>query len=294
MILATLMFALMGVAVKMASAHYGTGEIVMYRGLVGAGLMVAFARWRGVALRTRVPGMHTWRSASGVCALMLWFHAIAGLPLATAVTLNYMSSVWMAVFLLVGAWLGRSARIDARLVAAVLAGFVGVALILQPTIGRNQLAYGMAGLLSGMLAAVAYLQVTALARAGEPEMRVVFYFSLGSVAAGLAVAAGGPWHGHTAAGAALLLATGVLATLGQLLMTRAYSIGRPLVNASLQYLGIVFSFGFGVWLFDDPVTIAAIAGMALIVAAGLVAGSLRQSGAGATARAPAGAGGRQS
>ena len=38
------------------------------------------------------------------------------------------------------------------------------------------------------------------------------------------------------------------------MMTRAYRIGRTLVNASLQYLGIVFSFAFGVWLFDDPVT----------------------------------------
>ena len=55
----------------------------------------------------------------------------------------------------------------------------------------------------------------------------------------------------------MLLAVGLLATVAQLLMTRAYSIGRTLVNASLQYLGIAFSFGYGVLLFDDRVTLLA-------------------------------------
>jgi drug/metabolite transporter (DMT)-like permease len=76
-----------------------------------------------------------------------------------------------------------------------------------------------------------------------------------------------------------LLATGLLATIAQLLMTRAYAIGRPLVNASLQYLGIVFSFGYGVWLFDDPVTALAVLGMVLIVLAGVVASRLRSQAA---------------
>jgi S-adenosylmethionine uptake transporter len=73
----------------------------------------------------------------------------------------------------------------------------------------------------------------------------------------------------------LLLAIGVLATVAQTMMTRAYRIGRTLVNASLQYLGIVFSFAFGVLLFDDAVTASALAGIALIIAAGLYATLLR-------------------
>jgi S-adenosylmethionine uptake transporter len=80
---------------------------------------------------------------------------------------------------------------------------------------------------------------------------------------------------HTRHGLALLLAIGVLATAAQMMMTRAYRIGRTLTNASLQYLGIVFSFVFGVLLFDDPVTWMALAGMALIVSAGLAATLLR-------------------
>jgi len=69
---------------------------------------------------------------------------------------------------------------------------------------------------------------------------------------------------------ALLLAVGLLATVAQLMMTRAYATGRTLVNASLQYLGIAFSFGYGVLLFNDKVTWMALAGMLLIVGAGPV------------------------
>lgn len=276
MLLATLLFSLMGVAVKLASEFYGTGEIVAYRGLIGALLMMVLARWKGISLRTTVPAMHLWRSLSGVASLTLWFYAISVLPLATAVTLNYMSSVWMAAFLIGGGVLLGKARIEGRLVATVLAGFAGVVLILRPSVTGEQLWGGITGLMSGMLAAVAYLQVTALGRIGEPEQRVVFYFSLCSAVVGAALAQfvyG--WHAHSLRGAFLLLAVGLCASVAQLLLTRAYAIGNPLINATLAYMGIVYSFGFGVWLFDDPVHGIALAGMALIVASGIAATRLR-------------------
>ncbi|MGZ5129720.1 MAG: hypothetical protein ACXWJ1_00685, partial [Caldimonas sp.] len=84
-------------------------------------------------------------------------------------------------------------------------------------------------------------------------------------------------HGHSWRGAGLLLAVGVLATVAQLMMTRAYSTGPTLVNASLQYLGIAWSFGYGVLLFDDRVTALATAGMLLVVVAGLSATRLRSA-----------------
>ncbi|MFO1270931.1 MAG: DMT family transporter [Rubrivivax sp.] len=269
---ASLLFALMGVCVKFASARYGPGEIVFYRSLVTLVATAWLLRRGGGTVRTAVPAMHFWRSVSGVAALCLWFYAISRLPLATGMTLNYMSSVWMALFLMGGAALTGSGRIDGRLVASVMAGFAGVALVLRPTIDQQQAWHGLAGLASGVLSAVAYLNVRALGRAGEPEQRVVFYFSLGGVVAGTGVAllAGG-FAGHDARGLALLLATGVLGTAAQLMMTRAYAIGQTLSNATLQYLGILFSFVFGVWLFGDPVSWGAVAGIVLIVGAGLTA-----------------------
>ncbi|HNK19530.1 MAG TPA: DMT family transporter, partial [Piscinibacter sp.] len=282
---ASLLFATMGVCVKLASAHYATGEIVFYRGLVGLAMMSAVARWQGGTLRTAVPAMHFWRSISGVTALCLWFYAIGNLPLATAMTLNYMSSVWMALFLVGGAIMLGGQRVDGRLIATILAGFAGVALILRPTIEHDQLWHGLVGLLSGMLSATAYLQVTALGRAGEPEYRIVFYFSLGGVAAGaLSMLWTGITPHRTLEGPASLLAVGLLASIAQLLMTRAYGTGRTLVVASLQYLGIAFAFLYGVLLFGDRVTWMALAGMGLIVGAGLGASLLRSQAAPPDAR----------
>jgi drug/metabolite transporter (DMT)-like permease len=276
MICATFLFAAMGVCVKFASAVYGAGEIVMYRGLVGLVGIALLARARGVSLRTRVPGMHAWRSVVGVTSLTMWFYAIGHMPLATAVTLNYMSSVWMALFLIGGAVVLGAQRVDPRLVATVLVGFAGVALVLHPSIARDQMVPGVIGLGSGMLSALAYLQVATLGRAGEPELRVVFYFSIGGFLSGVVMALIQGWHlRHTMVGLALLVATGVFATTAQVLMTRAYAIGKPLSNASLQYLGIAFSFVFGIWLFHDPLTWTAVGGMVLIVGAGLAASRLR-------------------
>jgi S-adenosylmethionine uptake transporter len=273
---ATFLFATMGVCVKLASADYPAGEIVFYRGMTGALMMLGLAHWHRGTIATRVASMHFWRSLSGVTALVLWFYAIGNLPLATAMTLNYMSSVWMALFLLGGAVALGTSRVDGRLIATVLVGFAGVALILRPTIAEQQLWHGLMGLLSGVISATAYLQVTALGRVGEPEYRIVFYFSLGSVFAGAATLLWTGLHAHTLRGAALLLAVGVLATLAQLMMTRAYSRGRTLVNASLQYLGIAWAFGYGVILFGDHVTAMALSGMLLIVGAGLSATLLRR------------------
>jgi S-adenosylmethionine uptake transporter len=282
MVSASLLFAVMGACVKLASAQYGAGEIVLYRSLVGLVLMGSLMRWRGLTWRTQVPGMHLWRSVTGATALCLWFLAIGGLPLATAMTLNYMSSVWIALFLMGGAVLLAPERsgtgaVDPRLVAAVLTGFAGVALVLRPTIEQDQLWFGLIGLASGLIAAMAYLQVSALGRVGEPGARVVLYFSATGVVFGAAVALlGGGLHGHTLGGVLLLLAIGALATAAQWMMTRAYGTGATLGIAALQYLGIVFSFFLGMVLFGEQLTWLSGAGIVLIVAAGVAATLLRE------------------
>ena len=274
-VLASFLFASMAVCVKLASAHYAPGEIMFYRGITGALMMLALSRWQGSTVATRLPAMHFWRSLTGVVSLFLWFYAIGGLPVATAMTLNYMSSVWMALFMMGGAVMLGGARVDGRLVGTVLLGFAGVALVLRPTLEQQQLWFGLAGLLSGITAATAYLQVTALARAGEPEFRIVFYFASGGIVAGALTTLWTGISSHTPQGVALLVAVGLLATTGQLMMTRAYATGRTLVNASLQYLGIAWSFAYGVLLFNDSVTAMALVGMLLIVGAGLAATLLR-------------------
>lgn len=283
MLLASFFFASMAVCVKIASAWFNSAEQVFYRGLLGMLFMWLLARGQGVALSTRYPGMHAWRSLVGVLSLGAWFYAIAHLPLATAMTLNYMSSVWVAAFLIGGALLAWNPRRgggaplrQGALVLTVLGGFVGVIMMLRPAIDQQQAFAGLVGLISGLTAAFAYLQVMALGKLGEPELRTVFYFAVGStVAGGVAMALGGasPWEDWRHA--LWLLPVGLLASLGQLCMTRAYSHGATLVVASLQYFGIVFGAIYSVTLFGDQIPLSGWAGMALIVASGIAATVLR-------------------
>ena len=278
MVGATGLFALMGAAVKAASSLYTPGEIVMVRSVIGMTVMLLLMRWRGIALASPVPGLHLWRGVSGVVALCLWFTAIAGLPLATAMTLNSMSSVWVAVFVLASVLLHRRRGtqavdhgvVDGRMVAALLAGFTGVVLVLQPTFAQDQWLHGLVGLASGVLAGVAYLQVSALGRAGEPGERVVFYFSLTGVLFGAAYAVlDGGFSAHTPRGLLLLAAIGALATAAQWMLTRAFANGATLGVASLQYLGIVFSSLLGLALFGEALPATATLGMGLIIVAGV-------------------------
>ncbi|MGJ7562968.1 DMT family transporter [Variovorax sp. GB1R11] len=302
MVLGAFLFATMSVVVKIASAWFNSGEMVLGRGLIGIVFLWLLARNRGVSLATQYPGMHAWRSTIGVISLGAWFYAIAHLPLATAVTLNYMSSVWVAAFLIGGALLawvpvpGRDGRVErpplqGTLAMTVLAGFVGVVLMLKPTVNGNEGFAGMLGLLSGLTAAFAYMQVVALSRIGEPELRTVFYFAVGSAVAGAFATAATGFSGGSSwtwQHALWLLPIGLLAALGQLCMTRAYATAKTqagtLVVANLQYSGIVFAAFYSVVLFDDRIDAAGWGGMALIIASGIAATVLRQR---AVPKAPA-------
>ena len=280
MLLASFLFATMGVCIKFASSHFNSFEIVCYRGIFGVLFLYGMTRVRGVSLRTQVPMMHVWRSIVGTVSLTAWFYSIAILPLGTAMTLNYMSSIWIATFLLGGALLlqGRHTPIRRQgpLYATVLAGFAGVAMVLRPTLAPDQVVGALVGLASGVTSALAYLQVSALSRAGEPESRTVFYFSLGAVvvgAFGMLFTGASPWDGlHVL----WLLPIGLLAVLGQLCMTRAYASGATLVVANLQYSGIVFAAIFGMFVFGERLPLIGWLGMLLIIVSGIAATILRE------------------
>ncbi len=279
MILASLFFATMSVCIKFASSHFHTFELVFYRGLIGMVIMASLCRAQGVSIRTPVPLMHVWRSAIGVVSLSAWFYAIAHLPLATAMTLNYMSGVWVAAFLVGGTLvMGRlqDASRQGPVVLTVLTGFAGVVMILRPTIEQNQLFAGVIGLLSGLGAAMAYMQVAALGRMGEPESRTVFYFSIGTTLVGgtaMLFTGASDWVWPQVL---WLLPIGLLAALGQLCMTKAYTRGATMLVANLQYSGIVFAALYGLFLFGDVIPLIGWAGMVLIIASGIAATALRK------------------
>jgi len=266
MLVAALGFAIMGALVKLGAQKFSSAELVFYRSFFGLVFIGWFIAHNKLPLATPVMRKQMSRAAVGFTALILFFYAIANLPLATAITLNYTSPLFLAVLtpLLLNE---KPKRI---LLIALAIGFAGVTLLLKPTINQSQWLAGSLGLLSGVGAALAYIHVKQLGQADEPDWRTVFYFTLvSSVCAGT-------WmlfdHFHALAWSDLLTLAGlgVSATIAQLALTRAYRTGDTLVVASLAYVTILLASIFGVIWWHEHLSVDAWLAIGLIILSGII------------------------
>jgi drug/metabolite transporter (DMT)-like permease len=265
MLVAGFLFACMGVLVKLGAEYFSNIELVFYRCLIGLIVIYAIMRQRGGTLATPHWASHLWRGVSGSIALLLFFYCITVLPLATAVTLNYTSPLFLTVLMM----LVVKERFHAPLSVAIALGFVGMILLLHPTLERNQIVPGLLGLTSGFFAGIAMLNVRELGRSGEPAWRIVFYFSLiATLISGVAMLFD-TVHPVTLSSLPILLGLGSSATLAQLALTRAYSTGKTLVASSLSYSAVVFATIFGILLWHETLSLGSWLGMALIIASGV-------------------------
>ena len=266
MLAAGFLFGCMGVFVKLSAAHFSSGELVFYRSLFGLLLVFVMLRGRKLSLATPHVMGHVWRGLSGTAAMILFFYCITVLPLATAITLNYTSSLFLTTLTL----LVYKDRFHLPLTSALVLGFAGVVLLLRPTLDHDQLLPGLLGLTSGLLAGVALLNVRQLGRLGEPAVRIVFYFNvIATLASGLWMLHA-PLHPLTLERLPLLMAIGACATLAQLAMTRAYRLGQTLTVSSLSYSTIAFASLLGMLLWHEVLPLAGWLGMLLIITSGVL------------------------
>ncbi|MCK6413524.1 MAG: DMT family transporter [Azonexus sp.] len=266
MIVASFLFACMGVCVKLASATHSAVEITFWRSFLSLLLMFGLVRLRGVSLKTPHWRWQITRGVVGFTALFSYFYAITLLPLATAVTLNYTSAIFLALYLALA-----GLRLRTGMLGALAVGLVGVGLLLKPTLNAEQLPAGLIGLASGVVAGMAYYSVRQLGARGESETRTVFYFSLVSsicAAVWLAFSERHPIDPHSGL---LLLGVASFATAAQLAMTRAYSRGKTLFSAVLAYSTVIFSSLFGMLLWGEVMDLAAWLAIGLIVLSGIAA-----------------------
>jgi S-adenosylmethionine uptake transporter len=266
MIAASLLFACMGVCVKFAAETYSAVEITFYRSFISLILMFGLVRLRGVLLATPHWRWQVTRGAVGFSALFSYFYAITLLPLATAVTLNYTSAIFLALYL---GFAGM--RMRRGMLRALVLGLVGVIMLLKPTLHADQLVGGLVGLGSGVLAGMAYFSVRELGARGEPETRTVFYFSLVSSVGAAIWLAFSDMHAVDLRSGLLLLGVACFATVAQLAMTRAYSRGKTLMSAALAYSTVVFSSLFGMLFWGEVMDAASWLAIGLIVASGVAA-----------------------
>jgi len=266
MLVASFLFACMGVCVKFAAVTHSAVEITFYRSFISLILMFGLVRLRGVSLATPHWRWQLSRGLVGFSALFAYFYAITLLPLATAVTLNYTSAIFLAIYLALAGM-----RMRPGILGALVIGLLGVVLLLRPTLHADQLIAGLIGLGSGVLAGMAYFSVRELGTRGEPETRTVFYFSLvSSVCAGLWLAFS-ELHAVDLKNGLLLLGVASFATVAQLAMTRAYTRGKTLMSAALAYSTVIFSSLFGALFWGEVLDMAAWLAIGLIILSGIAA-----------------------
>ena len=273
MLVAAFFFAIMGVLVKIASHKFSSAELVFYRSLVGLVFITSYVSINHLSISTQLIKMQMSRSIIGFISMVMFFYAISALPLASAITLNYTSPLAMAAILTI-TFHERPRKV---LIFAIITGFIGVALLLKPSIHYGELVAGGLGLLSGLLAGWVYVQVAQLGRAGEPDWRTVFYFSL------VCTLGGGAWmiiHHFSVLelkDLPILAGLGTCATIAQLAMTRAYRTGNPLVVGSLAYTTVVLASLFGILLWNETLSVDRWLAIILIISSGVISVSANAS-----------------
>ena len=268
MVVAAAFFAWMGVFVKAGAQHFNSVELLFWRTLIGTVILGVGIRWRGLSLYTPHWQGHIKRSFVGYLSMSALFYALTHLPLSTAVTLNYTSSLFFSLICVVK----LKDKLSRPAALALGLGFLGIVLLLRPTFSSDQWLAGVVGLLSGVSAGFAVFQVRELGQMGEPSWRVVFWFFAIASLFGMVWLLLGPGFSPVhAANISALLGVGVCGMLGQLAMTMAYKEGRKYLVASFAYLTVVFSALLGVWLWGDALGPDAILAIGLIVGAGMLA-----------------------
>ncbi len=262
-------FSIMGAAIKQAALELNTPMVVFLRNAFG---LLALSPWLLRAgrsgLRTRRWGMHLARCAIGLSAMYCFFFAIAHMPLAEAMLLNYSTPLYVPLI----AWLWLAERPRAGLLPIILLGFLGVALLLRPSNpGVNGWA-GLVGLAAGVMAAGAFVAIRRLSRT-EPALRIVFYFTLLSLIISLFPLLSF-WQFPSCQALLLMAGAGLSASLAQLALTRAYSLAPAAQVAPFNYLVVVFAALLGWYLWDERSDALSLAGAALVVLSSLLA--LRQ------------------
>jgi len=273
MLVAAFFFAVMGVLVKIASHKFSSAELVFYRSLVGLIFISIYVVSNRLSLKTHLIKKQMSRSIIGFISMVMFFYAISELPLATAITLNYTSPLAMAAILTIA----LHEKPKNILLVAILTGFIGVTFLLKPSIHYGEFLAGGLGLLSGLLAGLVYVNVAQLGRAGEPDWRTVFYFSL------VCTLGGGAWmliHHFSYLSPEdlpILAGLGTCATIAQLAMTRAYRTGNPLVVGSLAYTTVVLASLFGILLWNETLSMDRWLAILLIISSGVMSISANTS-----------------
>jgi drug/metabolite transporter (DMT)-like permease len=257
MFLSTLAFSLANIFVKQVS-HIPAMEVVFFRTTIATvacliGLYQAKADWRGSNR-----SLLLLRGIFGTTALFLFFLTLQNIPLASAMTIQYLSPIFtsiIAIFVL-----SEKVRHMQWLFYSV--AFAGV-LLIERVDTRIPVFYLIIGIVSALCSGVAYNLVRSL-RGREHPLTVVLHFQLVGVVAGF-VSLFFEWKTPTGWDWLFLFLVGVFSQLGQIFLTSALQKERAASVSIVNYTGLVYAITIGWLVFGEVQSAETFFGMMLVV-----------------------------
>jgi drug/metabolite transporter (DMT)-like permease len=264
-VVASLLFAAMNVLAKAATLRgVPSLEVACARATVGALGLGLLARLRGLDLRVGDRRTLAVRVLAGTGAMICTFHSLASLPLGEATALLNTAPLFIAAL----GWALLGERPSLLAGAALAAGFGGVLLIVGPATPGGATWDAAIAVLASLLSAVAMVSLRRMGGRESPEAIVVHFSAFAAVATGLLGAR--DFVVPDPIGAASMLGAGLTATVAQVAMTRAYAIETAARIGGGGYLIVAISPIAGMLLFGEVPGWASLAGIAVILGAGLL------------------------
>lgn len=267
-------FVIMAALIKAASAEVPSGEAVFFRSFFALPIIFIWLAQRHEfksGLKVKSPMGHVWRGMIGATAMFLNFYALALLPLPEATVIGYAAPLLLVVFAAMFA--GENVRLF-RL-SAVLAGLVGVIVVLLPRITvlqgtpdpLEQLGASVA-LGGACLAAIVQLHVRNMVRT-ESTTSIVFWFSMSCTVAGLMTIPFSDWVVPSTSVATFLVLGGLIGGVAQVFLTSCYRYADASLLAPFDYASMLFALVIGYVAFDEVPTVPMIIGASIVIAAGI-------------------------
>ncbi|WP_410218294.1 DMT family transporter [Paracoccus sp. (in: a-proteobacteria)] len=267
MLLGMAAFALNDAIGKWLVADYGVAQVILLRS-VAAGLMMAPFLLRGGDMIARVrsaprPGLQALRAICATAEVFCFYLAVSYMPLVDVM------AFWMAapIYVVAISPFLLKERVSAKTWSAVGLGFVGVLILLAPSLQLSGL-----GALFALLGTAAFAAIMILGRSlrQTPDRDLVLFQIAAAAAAGLLLAPLDWQPLKSGSDLALLFLLGVVATGAHMLVTRALKLADASVVAPLQYSLLVWGGLFGFLVFGDVPAAGMLVGAALIVGSGLI------------------------
>ena len=274
-VLSVMLFVTMFSMIKATSQDIPAGEAVFFRSLFAIPVLIIWLVLRGdfpQKLKANDPMGHVWRGLMGTCAMASGFLAIGLLPLPEVVAIGYAAP--LLVTMLAAMFLNEKIRLVRF--SALLLGLLGVILVLSPRLtvldaeltNRLQTIGALAALMGAVFSALAQVFARKLV-ATESTGSIVFYFSVMSSTLALLTLPFG-WKFPSYYELSLLIIAGLLGGVGQILLTESYRYAEVAVIAPFEYCSIILALLVGYFVFDELPTGIMMAGVALIITAGII------------------------